>query len=106
MKMSMVWKAKHPQADPEMMGYIPMFLNDEDPRSAREQLDLAYGHGGGWRPFKGFTMLSNGNMQYPGDPPTQLLFESKMRNEIIRFYDCSWVAIIQPDGSFEVCRMD
>lgn len=100
----MIWVAKHPQFRPDMLGYIPTFLNEDDPRPVREQFNHAYS--GGWRPFPGFEMLPNGDMAYPGDPPTELLAETKLRNETIRFYDCAWVAIVQPDGSFEVCRMD
>jgi hypothetical protein len=29
-----------------------------------------------------------------------------LRDEEIRFYDYSWLAIVQPDGSFEVARVD
>jgi hypothetical protein len=93
-------------ATPEALGFIPSFVSDDDPRPAREQLDTAYGHGGGWRAFPGFTMLPDGNLKYPGDPPTVALAETYLRDETIRFYQHSWVAVIQPDGTFEVCRMD
>lgn len=102
----MNWKMKHPRATPDMLGYIPSFLNEDDPRSVREQLDSAYSFAGGWQPFKGFKMLSNGDLAYPGDPPTRLLAETKLRNETIRFYEHAWVAIVQEDGSYEICRMD
>jgi hypothetical protein len=104
--MTMIWVQKHPRATPDMLGYITDFLSDDDPRTAREQIDANYRHGGGFRPFTGMTMLPNGNMQYPGDPDYLLLFETKLRDEIIRFYMHEWLAIIQPDGSFVVCRMD
>jgi len=102
-----VWIKRHPQATPDMLGFIPSFLSEEDLRPAREQLDQNYRHGGGWQPFTGFTMLPNGNLQYPGDPPVQVLAEATMNNkEVVRFYEHSWVAIVQPDGTFEVARMD
>lgn len=100
----MIWIAKHPQAHPDMLGFIPNFLNEDDPRSVKEQFNSNYISG--WNSFPGFTMLENGNMTYPGDPPMILLFETKLRNETIRFYQHEWVAILQPDGSFEVSRMD
>lgn len=103
---SMVWVPKHPRANPEMLGYIPDMISDHSPLSAREQFDDNYRQGGGWRPFKGHTMLPNGDLSYPGDPPTKLLYETKLHKETIRVYDCSWVAIIQEDGSYEVARMD
>ena len=101
----MMWEQKHRSATPEMLGFIPSFLNEDDPRPAREQFNTNYVSG--WTPFKGnFEMLPNGNLRYPGDPDMELLWETKLRDETIRFYDCAWVAIIQPDGSYEICRMD
>lgn len=90
----------------EMLGFIPDFLSEADPRSAREQFNANYSHAGGWKPFKGFTMLKNGNLKYPGDEPTRLLAETRLRDETIRFYQHAWVAVIQTDGSYEICRMD
>jgi hypothetical protein len=89
-----------------MLGFIPAMLSAIDPRPAKEQINANYAHGGGWRSFAGFVMLPNGNMQYPEDEPTVLLAETALRNETIRFYDGAWLAIIQPSGEFEVCRID
>lgn len=101
-----VWVAKHPEATPDMLGFLPTFLREADKRSAREQFDSAYSFAGGWHPFKGHTMLPNGNLAYPGDPPTLLLAEAKLHDETIRLYEHAWVAIIQKDGSYEIYRMD
>jgi hypothetical protein len=112
----MLWIAKHPQFDPEMLGYLPYMFDDRDPRPAREQANENYSPMG-WSPMKGFTMLPNGDLAYPGDPPTKLLAETILhanyvnpldttKQEIIRFYEHAWVVIIQPDGSWEVSRMD
>jgi len=100
----MIWIAKHPQFHPDMLGIIPTFFSEEDPRPASEQIASEYI--GGWSPFSGFKMLPNGDLSYPGDPPTVLLAETRLRDEVIRFYDSAWLAIIQPDGSFEVARLD
>lgn len=102
----MIWTAKHPQFDPKMLGFIPCFLREDDPRPAREQIDANYQHGGGWDPQPKFTLLPDGRLSYPDDPPLALLAETRLRDEIIRFYDCSYLAIVQPDGSFEACRLD
>lgn len=96
---------KHPRATVDMLGLIPDFLSTDNPRSAREQIDANYRHGGGWRPFKGFKMTARG-IEYPGDPPMPLLAEASLRNETIRIYDCAWVAIVQPDGTYEIARLD
>jgi hypothetical protein len=102
----MIWTFMHPHMTPEILGYIPLMISEHDPRPAREQFDANYQHGGGWQPFSGFTMLPNGNLSYPGDPPTILIAKTQLREETINFYHHSWVAIIQPDGSFEIARMD
>jgi len=102
----MLWTRKHPQARIELLGLIPMMLSDNDPRPAWEQFNSHYRQSGGWRPFKGFTMLPNGDMQYPGEPPTKLLYETRLRHETIRLYEYAWVAIVQRSGEFEVARMD
>jgi len=88
------------------LGFLPMFLNPNSPDPATVQLDRSYAHGGGWRPQKGFVMLPNGSLRYPGDEPMPVLAEAKLGDEIIRVYDFSYIAVVQPDGSFEACRMD
>lgn len=101
----MQWRMIHPKMTPEMLGWIPFFLSEDDPRPAREQFDENYRHGGGFRPLPGFTMSAEA-LHYPEDPPFALLAETKLRDETIRFYNGSWVAIVQPDGSYEVARLD
>lgn len=98
------WIFKHPRATFEHLGYIPSFLSLSDPRPAKEQIHSAYISG--WHSFPGFEMAPNGDMLYPGDPPTKLLAEAKFRDETLRFYEHAWLAIVQPDGSFEVSRLD
>lgn len=88
----------------DRLGYLPEFLSDNDPRPAKEQFDTNYISG--WHPFKGFIKGKDNSLTYPGDPPQPPLASTKLRNELICYYQYSWVAIIQPDNSFEVCRMD
>lgn len=101
-----VWTNKHPEACLDWLGFIPQMLSDADPRPTAAQFNENYAHGGGWRPFKGFSLQADGSLTYPGDPPTRLLYEARLRDELIRVYEHAWVAIVQPDGSFEVSRMD
>jgi len=42
----------------------------------------------------------------PGDPPFKPLAQAKLRDELIVLYEADFVAVIQPDRSFEVARMD
>lgn len=104
--MPVEWEMLHPRMTRAHLGLLPEMLDDQDPRSAREQLNEAYAHGGGWDPFNGFRLTDKNGLAYPGDPTLKPIAQAKFRNELIVFYDCAWVAIIQPDRSFEVCRMD
>jgi len=100
------WKMLHPKMTMEHLGFIPFWLHENDPRDAREQLNAGYVFGG-WSPFQGWTKLGDDNtLYYPGDPPLKPLAMTELRGELIVFYDHAWVAVIQPDRSFEVCRMD
>lgn len=106
----MIWVRLHPKATEDMLGFIPDFLNEADPRPAREQLDSNYQHGGGWSAFQGFTLITDGpvpvGLEYPGDPMMRALAMVKLRDESVVLFEHAWVAIIQPDGSYEVSRMD
>ena len=106
--MTITFIPRHPRATLELMGYIPNFLDDNDPRPACEQINEKYSYGGGWSPLvpKRWTMLSGERLKYPEDPPLSPMCELRMRDERIVLYPSSVVAIIQPDGSFEVCRLD
>ena len=87
-----------------LTGYIPTFLDANDPRPAREQFASRYI--AGWLPFQGFKLLKNNSLKYPGDPALPPIASAMLRNELICIYRHAWVAIIQADRSFEVCRMD
>lgn len=95
----------------EAAGFIPQFLDENNPRSAVEQIDTAYQHGGGWRDFKGFELVfgydgAPYSLRYPGDPPMRELSRATLRKEKLVLFDCSWLAVIQADGSFRVARLD
>lgn len=96
---------KHPKARYDMLGYIPAFLSESDSRSAKEQFNDRYRHGGGWSPFEGFEVREDG-LKYPGDSLVRLIAEAKLRDEVIRIYENAWVSITQADGTSEVARMD
>src|SRR5215472_4998188 len=95
-----IWEQVHPQATFEMLGYIPTFLDVDNPLLAAQQIDRNYGHGGGWTPFDGFILLDDLNLKYPGDPPNRLLFKAHLRDEKLFFYEHSWFRIEQPDGTW------
>ena len=102
----MTWTMLHPSMRPHDLGELPYFLNEDDPRPAREQFHSNYKHGGGWRPFKGHTLTKNHMLAYPGDPSLPPLASVQFRDELIIVHPHSWVTIVQPDGTYETCRMD
>ena len=101
-----VIKLLHPKVEAEHLGLLPYWLNTNDERPAKEQLHEGYSNAGGWQPFKGFELLEDDSLEYPDDPPLHPIAEIEIHKERVLIYDHSWVAIIQPDRSFEVCRMD
>jgi hypothetical protein len=106
----MVWTLMHPKMEPDMLGFVPDFFSNADPAPAKEQLNQKYQHGGGFRPFHGFQMIENG-LLYPGDPIMPLLAQTVLhpdtdKAEVIRLYLSSWLAIVQLDGTYEICRVD
>lgn len=98
--------ALHPLVTFDHVGDIPLWLSEGNLQSAAQQLDAAYGHGGGWSPFSGFTLGADNTLTYPGDPPLTPIAAMSVREELVLVYPHSLVAIIQPDRSFEVARMD
>ena len=104
-------------SEPNFVGFIPSFLDLDDPRPAKEQFAERYEYGGGWRNQDGFTAIDGtpvrvsslwqaGTLQYPGDPPLEPIAVMRLREEMIFVYLHGYVSIFQPDGSFEACRMD
>lgn len=92
-------------------GYLPEFFSELDVRTAEEQLDEAYQHGGGVQPFKGFKLCNwevagGAYLAYPGDPDMKEISRDKLRDETIILFEAEWVAIVQPDGSHMVTRCD
>jgi glyoxylase-like metal-dependent hydrolase (beta-lactamase superfamily II) len=93
-----------PKFHPDHLGFIPTFLDENDPRPAREQFNERYVYGG-WRSQEGFTN-EEATLFYPGDPPLKPLACFGFREEMIFVYRYGYIAIFQTDGSFEACRMD
>lgn len=89
----------------DVWGFIPSFLYEDDPRSVREQFNERYVSG--WSPFKGFTYdPETFTLTYPEDPPLEAISTMTFRDETIHIYPHAWVAVVQKDGTYEVCRMD
>jgi hypothetical protein len=111
--MQPVWTLAHPRATHEMLGFIPSFLSENNPRGAVEQLDSAYKHGGGWHPFGGFELqrpiqwgVPTWRLKYPGDPAYLPLAYAFLREELIVLFEHAWVVVVQPDGNWVCAHMD
>jgi hypothetical protein len=98
----------HPRATPDHIGTLPGMLDPENPEPAARQFNHNYAHGGGWRPQPGFTLADDFSLKYPGDPWLHPFAQIHFRDEqeLIFVYEYGIVCIVQPDRSFEVCRMD
>ena len=92
--------------DREVLGFIPDFLDPDDPRSASAQFNERYAHGGGWNPMSAWKMGPTGEIRYPEDETLFPIAIGILHDGVIRVYPSAWVSITQPDGSFEVSRMD
>lgn len=96
----------------DYIGFIPEFLSEDDHRSAAAQFDDNYAHGGGWHPMKNAKWqldLGTHLLTYPDPEDPEYYYplaSATLRDEKIFVYECAWVCIVQPDGSFEVSRMD
>lgn len=91
----------------DLLGFIPTFLSEDDPRPAVEQLNSNYKHGGGWNRFHGFSFTPKTlTLCYPGDPSMKAVARGKVRNETILIFEHAWVVILQADGTWEASRMD
>lgn len=89
----------------EDWGFIPAFLNKDDPRPAKEQFNEHYV--GGWNSFKGFTFdEKKGTLKYTGDPLMHVIGALTFRDEVILLFPSAWVLILQMDGTWDVARMD
>ena len=106
--MTNVWVQLDPRFPASGLGFLWDILIPDDQRPVREQLDDRYAHGGGYRPFKGFTLDRRSmTLRYPGDPPFKPAAMALFGQEQVYFYpQGSWLLILQPNGDFDVTRVD
>ena len=90
----------------EDIGFWPEMFSETDPRPAAEQINERYAHGGGWQPIKGFELEGNMLVYFDDQPFRPLAMAMLHGKELLVLFQHDFVAIIQPDKSFEVSRMD
>lgn len=85
-------------------GVLLIWLDEDDPRDAREQFDSNYPFG--LIETRGGTVRDNGVYEYPEDPPLHPLMSCKLHDvEDVYLYQHAMVAIVR-DGVAFVTRMD
>ena len=90
----------------DLLGLIPSFFRESDPRSAIEQIDEAYAHGGGWRPIPGWTFDAESMEITYGDETYRPFAYATLHGETIFVYPYAWVCVVAADGTFQVARID
>ena len=107
MKKQPLWTILHGDFYLEMLGFLPSFLDMNDPQTVREQFQLNYWPG--WNPMrKHWTFDPKTHiLQYNGGVgPLYPLASTVLRDEKVYFYEHAFVCVVQPNGDFEVARMD
>jgi hypothetical protein len=105
MATAIAWKLLHPRMTMDHLGYIPRFIDMDDPRPAAVQINENYISG--WTPMVRWEFTAGPNViRYPNDPPLLPLATAELRGEKLFYYQGSWVCIVQPEGQFEVARLD
>lgn len=103
-----VWVAHHRRAD-IYLGLIPSLISNAFPGKVKDQINENYAHGGGYSAFGHsqwvFDPLTM-TLSFPGDPVFTPKASALIGDERVIVYEAGVVAILQPDGSFEVTRMD
>ena len=98
----------------QMLGFIPGMLDENDPDPVCNQLHKNYAHGGGWRPFEGFTMTRTAGgkfrIKYSGDPSYDEVARIYCKDKIVAVFPHGWVAVIDNTAEevppHEISRMD
>ena len=90
-------------------GYLPLMLDERDPRSVQEQLNESYAHGGGWNSFSGFTLVERAGkyaLSYPGDPLMLEVSRAQFRDQLLVLFQYSWLGIIEEGKLIDAARVD
>jgi len=99
------WEVLDKQLTQKNISYLKFFLHEDDQRSASEQINERYRYGS-WHNFKGFKHLGDGVIQFQDAPVDYPIAKAHLRAEVIYAYRYDWIAVFQPDGSFEVSRVN
>jgi hypothetical protein len=90
-------------------GWLPIIFRHGDGLTAKEQIELRYQHGGGYRPAPEKLKLGiDACLHYPGDDPFNPIAETTLdTGEHLTIFEGSWLLIRSPDNaSYAVVGMD
>lgn len=93
------------------IGFLDRIFLKGDKRTAKEQMNDRYAHGGGFYTNDDwatkFRVLRSGAIKYPGDQALYPVATTKLDSgETVIVYDGAFVRIVQEDGSYVITRMD
>lgn len=103
------WELVHPRADIDMLGYVPLFITRTSDVPLKKQFDAEYVSGWKTSASKWVRDTERNTLQgHPEDPPFPMIarYQHKPTGELLEFYTSCFTAIVQPDGTFEVARLD
>jgi hypothetical protein len=95
--------------DNMIAGFLPDFFDENDPRSAPEQFDASYAHGGGLQTFDGFEIVEKDGtytLIYPGDSPLTEVSRATLHGKPIILFDYAWLLMFGADDRPVVARAD
>lgn len=99
--------------NPQYAGYLPQIFLEDDPRTAQEQANTNYAHGGGWRSFMGRGFELGGrakgqfNLRFSSDPALREVSRTRFHDQTLVLFESSWVAIVDANENLvDVARMD
>lgn len=103
----LTWQSPHASCTVDHLGMLPSFVSAVDERPAKDQINVAYAHGGGWHGSTDRFRLNQSkpipslrSIQYP-DESFRLIAQVQLRDELIMLFENAWVAI-KKSGQDEV----
>lgn len=97
----------------EVLGLLPALISNEYFGNVAEQLERNYAHGGGYRdltklePDKWVFNKRKKTLRHRAERSTfKPIASTQIKDEQVYFYQYALLAIVKPDGSFAVTRVD
>ena len=97
--------------NPQRAGHLPQIIINRDARSAQEQVNARYQHGGGWRSVEGFKLgwprADEYSLNYEGEEPLREVSRALFHGtQVLVLFKYSYLAIVEADKLIDVSRID